>query len=244
MLAPAWAGQSGFDVRFEWGTAGVEAVGDGTVVIVDVLRFTTAVEAGTSRGALVYPFRWHDDDSARDFARTVGAELAESRTADGPSLSPISLLRLMRGDAVVLPSPNGSTCAALAHEAGSTVVAACLRNAEAVAGWAQQQSAPIIVIACGERWPDGSLRPALEDFLGAGAVLSRLGGAQSPEARSAAAAWLDAQDRIETVLLDCSSGRELSDKGWRQDVLYAAKVDISTEVPILDNHAFRALHVH
>jgi len=132
----------------------------------------------------------------------------------------------------------------LAHEAGSTVVAACLRNAEAVAGWAQQQSAPIIVIACGERWPDGSLRPALEDFLGAGAVLSRLGGAQSPEARSAAAAWLDAQDRIETVLLDCSSGRELSDKGWRQDVLYAAKVDISTEVPILDNQAFRALHVH
>ena len=38
----------------------------------------------------------------------------------------------------------------------------------------------VAVIACGERWPDGGLRPSLEDRIGAGAVLACLDGAPSP----------------------------------------------------------------
>ena len=111
----------------------MEAVSADVVVVVDVLRFTTAVDAAVSRGIAVHPYRWRDDGAAR-LAASVGAVLADG-SPGAPSLSPGSLLDLPMGSAVVLPSPNGSTCAALAAERGATVVAACLRNSAAVAAW-------------------------------------------------------------------------------------------------------------
>lgn len=167
---PPWAQQSGFDVRFEWGPARVAATASPgiTVVIVDVLRFSTAVEAGVGAGARIFPYRWRDS-SASAFARAAGALLADGADATGPSLSPASLARLAPDAAIVLPSPNGSTCAAVASEADADVVAGCLRNPAAVAEWAGSRGQPVVVVAAGERWPDGTLRPALEDLVGAGA---------------------------------------------------------------------------
>jgi 2-phosphosulfolactate phosphatase len=235
-----WASQSQYDVRFGWGVAAVEALAGDVIVIVDVLRFTTAVEAAASRGGVVYPFRWRDE-SAAVFAESVGAKLADGTDRLGPSLSPQSLLGMEAGEAVVLPSPNGATCAALAGEQGATVVAACLRNAAAVGAWAGSVQGSVSVIACGELWPDGSLRPALEDLLGAGAVLARLPGQRSPDARAAVAAWLEAADNIEAALLECPSGRELLERGRQDDVRYAAQVDVSEVVPVLREGAFRAI---
>ena len=233
-----WASQSGFDRRLEWGPVGVETVADrGTVVVVDVLRVSTAVEAAGSRGVLVYPYRWHDD-SAETFARSVGAQLAGAARL-GPSLSPASLLRMEPGEAVVLPSPNGSTCAAIAADTGASVVAGCIRNARAIGERLRGEQQPISVIPCGERWPDGSLRPAVEDFLGAGAILSHLGGAASPEARAAIAAWHHAEHLIEETVLTSSSGRELVERGLTDDVVYAAAANVSDVVPVLENGAFR-----
>ena len=42
----------------------------------------------------------------------------------------------------------------------------------AVARWLQARGGTVAVVAAGERWPDGSLRPAAEDLWGAGAVLA------------------------------------------------------------------------
>ncbi len=44
MLSGEWARQGDFEVRFGWGVAGVEVLAGDVIVIVDVLRFTTAVE--------------------------------------------------------------------------------------------------------------------------------------------------------------------------------------------------------
>jgi len=235
---PAWAGQGRHSVRFQWGPVVAPALAGEVCVVVDVLRFTTAVEAAVSRGVAVYPYRWRDATAAA-FADSVRAVLADGRDPAGPSLSPSSMAGLAPGASVVLPSPNGSTCAVLAAEAGARVAAGCLRNAAAVGAWAEGAGGPVTVIACGERWPDGSLRPSLEDLLGAGAVLASVAGDLSPEARAAIAAFRDAAHSLPEVLSECASGRELTEKGWAADIGYAAQLNASTTVPVLSNGAFR-----
>jgi 2-phosphosulfolactate phosphatase len=231
--------QSAFNRRFQWGPTSAALLSAGITIIVDVLRFTSAVEAATSRGATVFPYRW-TDEGAQDFAMSVDAVLANGSEPADLSLSPISLLALGPQDCVVLPSPNGATCALLADQAGSTVLASCLRNAEAVGQALAHHEGTITVVACGERWPDATLRPALEDLLGAGAVLSKLGGRPSPDARSAIAAWLDAQQHVDETISACSSGVELRRRGASNDVAYCSQVDVSRVVPVLVNGAFRS----
>lgn len=225
---------------FEWGPVGARSASGCVVVIVDVLRFSTSVEAATSRGAIVYPARWNDRTATR-LARSHGAVLARSTRDEGPSLSPLSMLTQHSGDAVVLPSPNGGACSLLASESGATgVIAACLRNAAAVGRALRDVVEPVMVVACGEQWPDGTLRPALEDLLGAGAVLSHLEGRPSLDARAAIAAWHDCEHSASEALLSCRSGKALVGRGLIGDVSYAGDVGISHVVPALRDGAFRA----
>ncbi|MFK0225351.1 2-phosphosulfolactate phosphatase [Streptomyces sp. NPDC090303] len=127
----------------------------------------------------------------------------------------------------------------------TAVVAASLRNHGAVARWLLDRGhgtaeRPLAVIASGERWPDGSLRPALEDLLGAGAVLSALRGTHplTPEATAAATLWDATEDPV-AALHGCDSGRELYEYGYPQDVAVAAETDSSTTVPVLVDGAFQ-----
>lgn len=238
MTYAEWSGQVEYNRRFEWGPVATVALAGDVVVVVDVLRFSTAVEAATSRGAVIYPYRWRDE-SAEAFANSVGAALAGASSREGLSLSPLSLLALREGDALVLPSPNGATCSVLAAEAGATVIAGCLRNAASIGAALRDADRAITVIACGERWPDGTLRPALEDLLGAGALLAHLGGRPSPEARAAIAAWRDAREEVRDVLVASSSGRQLEAAGHGDDVTYAGLFGVSDVVPVLRDGAFR-----
>jgi 2-phosphosulfolactate phosphatase len=143
---------------------------------------------------------------------------------------------------LVLPSPNGSAIAAAAG--GRVTVAASLRNARAVAAWMTRcQDGPFAVVAAGERWPDGSLRPALEDLLGAGAVLAARSElaplAESPEAAAARAAY-ETSDSIPDDVRTSVSGAELVTSGFSQDVDVAVEIDTSDGVPILRGEAFQS----
>jgi 2-phosphosulfolactate phosphatase len=235
---PAWAGQEEYGVRFQWGPVAAPSLSGGACVVVDVLRFTTAVEAAVSRGVAVYPYRWRDATVAA-FADSVRAVLADGRDPAGPSLSPSSMEGLAPGASVVLPSPNGSTCAVLAAEAGAQVVAGCLRNAAAVGAWAGAAGGPVTVIACGERWPDGSLRPSLEDLLGAGAILASMTGDPRPRHGRRSPPSVMRRTRLPEVLSECASGRELLEKGHAADIGYAARLNASATVPVLTDGAFR-----
>ncbi|MEV0180198.1 hypothetical protein AB0I54_12975 [Streptomyces sp. NPDC050625] len=100
------------------------------------------------------------------------------------------------------------------------VIAACLRHVTAVSSWLVARGYgtpehPVPVIAAGERWPEGSLRPALEDLLGAGALISELCcQGCGPALRG--------------------GGRRLAAMGFVGDVAIATEEDVCTVVPVRD----------
>jgi 2-phosphosulfolactate phosphatase len=163
-------------------------------------------------------------------------------------LSPASISSAAGVSRIVLPSPNGSALASQLADGGAMVLGACLRNRMAIARWladrvrASQHPPVIAVVAAGERWPDDSLRPAVEDLWGAGAVISALEGlglaGLSPEARSAAAAFTAVAANLAAELADSTSGRELADIGFGHDVAVAADLDASASVPVLAGARF------
>ena len=236
---PGFFAQADYAVRCEWGAGGLAACtpGSAAIVIVDVLSFTTAVDVAVGRGARVFPFA-RRDEAAEAFAQAHGALLASRDRATGFSLSPASLQTLPAGAALVLPSPNGATLSTLAG--AGPLYAGCLRNAAAVVQAAAAHGGPVAVIPAGERWPDGSLRPALEDWLGAGALIHGLPGARSPEAALAESAYLQARERLLEVLLACGSGRELVARACAEDVALAAALDVSPVAPRLVAGAYQA----
>jgi 2-phosphosulfolactate phosphatase len=212
-----------------------------------VLSFCTCVDVAVARGARIYPYPWRDA-SAETFARRAGAMLAGyNRSQAGYTLSPASLRELPMGSSLVLPSPNGAT---LALATGSTpTFAGCLRNARAVAEAASRLGRRVAVVASGERWADGSLRPALEDWLAAGAIVHHLSEtvagflpqALSPEALAARAIYREASQTgmMKAWLLDSVSGRELCERGFTEDVTMASQTDVSNVAPMLVEGAFR-----
>lgn len=240
--------QSAFGLRFEWGLSGADAIVDGAdiAVIVDVLSFTTTLTVAMDAGIDVVPSRWRDD-RAEQLAEQFDAVLAVGRSAASPgeiSLCPASVRTSTAPTRLVLPSPNGST---IAHELASSVevcLGASLRNAVSVAQWirATRPYGVIAVIAAGERWPDGSLRPAAEDLWGAGAVVAALLDSgvvdASPEAATAAAAWRAVEHDVGSELRRCASGRELDAMGHPEDVMIAAEVGSSSCVPVLRGGVF------
>jgi 2-phosphosulfolactate phosphatase len=252
--------QGGTSVRFEWGVTGAaELARDcAALVLVDVLSFSTAVCVAVERGIRVHPFPW--GEQARAYAERVGAVVAVGRGASSPpsatdqplqaarqtySLSPAALAKAPVVPDLVLPSPNGSAISAAAASTGLPVLAACLRNASAVGRWLRRQSlgtldAPVGVVAAGEHWPDGHLRPCVEDLLGAAAVIDTLADGDtllSVEAAVALAALTGVPD-VAAAVRGSESGRELLARGFAGDVELAVERDCSAVVPTLTAGAF------
>ncbi|MFF3865729.1 2-phosphosulfolactate phosphatase [Micromonospora sp. NPDC001898] len=250
-MAAAVFAQPGSGARFDWGLTGAAELGRvcAVLVVVDVLSFTTTVEVAVARGMRVHPFPW--GEQAAEYARRVGAVAAVGRrqmTPEHPwSLSPAALRTAPVVADLVLPSPNGSAISAAASATGLPVVAACLRNARAVGRWLCERGygsvdAPIGVIASGERWPDGALRPSVEDQLGAGCVLDILSGVPgglSVEAAMTLAALASTPD-VPAAVRGCVSGRELVEVGFADDVEVAVQVGVSDVVPVLRQGVFSA----
>lgn len=156
-------------------------------------------------------------------------------------------------------SSNGADVAGTAVREGTTVLLGGIRNATAVARAVlavQEQRAErtsVAVIAAGERAADGTLRFAVEDQLGAGAVIAALGEVGvdhcSPEAAAAAESFRALRPALRHLLAASGSGRELAvgvvstarmaARGIRPaSVEQAAEHDASDVVPVLRDGVF------
>jgi 2-phosphosulfolactate phosphatase len=214
-----------FSCRCAWGEAGLAALpAADAIVVVDVLSFSTCVDVAAGRGAAIIPS--DAEVSARALTSMGDVELAGPRGRSRYSLSPVSFLDAPRHLRCVLPSPNGG---AISHRLSdrAAVFAGCLRNVSAVATTAARSGTTFNVCAAGERGPDGSLRHAVEDWLAAGAILSALPGAKSPDAEAAIAEFERALGRLAETIAESESGRELIARGYRRDVELAIELDVS-----------------
>lgn len=242
--------QSFFQISLEWGAEGLARLAPADiVVVVDVLRFSTqAVDAAAAGRTL--PLTGSGSVNGAPVAAAGSGAVAASGDQADPGAVEVS------------------------HVAGSgpAVVAGCLRNAGAVARWvvAEQHRrgdrVRVAVIPAGEltapsepglgrskvepghAGPGQSqsrpVRVAIEDQLGAGAVIAALGDLgldhSSPEAAVACEAFRSLRGAVRHLLLASGSGQELVERGLRDDVLHAAEIDVDDVVPVLRDGVFQA----
>lgn len=228
-------------VSLEWGPQGLRYLSETCecVVLVDVFSFSTSVAVAVARGAAVWPHTGHE--RAEELARAIGATLVRGRNMrEGRTLSPESLLNVVDGERLIMPSDNGSVISHAALMSGLTVVAGSLRNASAVAGWLSGRFATVGLVPAGEEWADGAMRVCYEDLVGAGAIASGMVDLQgvagmSPEVLAAVAAF-----RAKASLTEVTSGRGLVERGFAEDVRLAQEVDADDVVPVLRNGRYVA----
>ncbi|WP_082820608.1 2-phosphosulfolactate phosphatase [Fictibacillus phosphorivorans] len=244
--------QSPYEIKMEWGIKGaVEAAKrKDIIIIVDVLSFSSTVTTAVENGAVIYPFPPGQHEKAKAYAFEIGAELvvgrAEAIKTGKPSLSPLSFSEKSKGKSFVLCSLNGAACVDVSKKVPA-LFAGSLINAKAVAEAAQyvknKLTVPITVIACGERWANSAqdeneLRPGIEDYLGAGAIISFLKGSLSPEAFVCKQAYEASKHTLPSLIKNCGSGRELIERDFEEDVHVCMQHNTSTTVPMLSNHQF------
>lgn len=239
------------DVHVEWGpeAAALAAARRDAVVVVDVLSFCTTVSMAVDRGADVLalaPAEVEHLGGPEAAGQHHGAEVASTDRADPDrlTLSPRSTVHVRRGERVLLTSRNGGAVTAAARAAPATF-AGCFRNVGLVAAECatlleRDAVRRVTVVPAGERWtsvggPGAGLRPSVEDWLAAGAIVRALAGHDrrlSDEAWAAAASFSATRD-LAGVVQRSTSGRELAAKGFAADVEPAVRLDAAAGAPFL-----------
>jgi len=232
---------------FKWGRQGaIDASKESDIiVIVDTLSFSTTVANALNMGVKIYPCALGDDPS--ELSNKYDAEIAVGRLevpANGSfSLSPLTYKNVEENTKVVLPALNGGTCCKFAQSKSNIVLIGTLVNARAIASYImllldRMDKLPLIsVIACGERYKetnaDGELRFAIEDYLGAGAIINELELEKTTEAILCEMAFKYSKDILRDMIWNCESGVELRDIGFGDDVKLASQLNSIDVVPAL-----------
>ncbi len=207
-----------------------------TVAVFDVLRATTTMTAALAAGvAEIRLFgsieearsaaQQHDDQKV-----LVGEVNCLPPEGFDLGNSPGAFERNRHeGQTLFMCTTNG-TRALLAAARADEVIAAALVNASAVARHLAAVGRDITLLCAGTNG-----QPALEDLLGAGAVIDRLMAVgrvdlESDIARMALAAWRGCRGDIRTALRDAQGGRNVIAAGLEADIDFAARLDALEDV--------------
>lgn len=238
--------QQPYECKLEWGYAGAKKAANRNdiLVVVDILSFSTATTTAIHHDGIIYPCS--KNDAPLTLSQDVGAEVAVSRK-DVPergqfSLSPLTYMNLIPGTRVIIPSPNGATCSRYAQQTKKLFIGSLLNAkplGELISKIARKEQCSVTILACGERWKnsseDGDLRFAIEDYLGAGAILSHIQLDKSPEALLCQNAFYSSRNQLKELLWDCGSGVELRERGFSEDVIHSSQLNIYCSIPVMNN---------
>jgi phosphosulfolactate phosphohydrolase-like enzyme len=239
-------------LTLDWGVDGMRYAlqNSDITVVVDTLRFSTAVVTAVANGFTIYPVA--DRKVGEELALSIGAHVAGKSGSSRYSISPHSYLNV-EGEVnkeVVLYSPNGAACSALVGS-GYLAYVGCLLNArsvgEFVTALACRKRVNVTIIAAGEQrsidtgerivYERKSAYPvfAIEDYLASGAIMRYSELRKSPEAQLCEMSFEGAKARIEALLLESFSGRYLVQNGLRDDVIHAVQLNLYDAIPSIEN---------
>lgn len=208
------------------------------VVVIDVLRATSAICAAFDNGILsIIPVPTIEE--ALEYKKKgylVGAE-RKGQIVEGFDFgnSPFSYMKEeFRGKEVVLTTTNGTKSLAVAKDAETVVIGSFL-NLTALSKWLSKQDKNILCLCSG--WQD---KFNLEDTICAGAIsdfLISTGNFISIEDSSIAAKYLflSAKDNYLGYLKSSSHRRRLKHLNLNEDIKYCLTPDQTDVIPILVN---------
>ena len=213
-------------------------------VVFDVLRATTSMTAALTAG--VREIRVFD---TLDAARGAAKEFAGPRILCGEERclapagfdlgnSPGAFSGDHAGRTIFMCTTNG-TRAILAARGAAMLLIGALVNASAVARHLAQSGLDVTLVCAGT---NGSI--ALEDLIGAGAVMSALIDASkcdpvSDAARIALRLFRGAKDDLAGALSDSAGGRNVLGVGLAADIAYAASLNRLNGVGIVKDDPLR-----
>jgi 2-phosphosulfolactate phosphatase len=209
----------------------------GIVVVIDVLRATSAMITAFDHGAAaILPVPTLEE--ARSFIGKPGHIVAAER--DGERVegfafgnSPLAFAQAdLRGKTIVMTTTNGTRALAEAKHAKQVVLGAFL-NLSALSDWLKEQNENILLLCSG--WK-GKFN--LEDSVFAGAVMDRLlatgkFGVEEDSSIAAKYLYLAARDNFLSILKAAPRRRRVEKLKLHEDVKYCLTPDQSVVIPEL-----------
>jgi len=207
-------------------------------VVIDILRATTTIVHAMETGAKnIIPVS--SVDGARLLAQnTPGTILCGERGGikpDGFILgnSPFEYTaQVIAGQSCVLTTTNG-TRALRMSEVAEQVIVGSLRNLNALCDWLKADGRDVVLVCSGT-----DRRVSLEDCIGAGLIIDRLGYAATDSAALMYHAMHSAVNRFDGVrfaIESSSHAKRLINLGFAQDVQFACEIGVSLTVPLFDS---------
>lgn len=225
------------EVCFVPGQYPLYAADMGIVVVIDILRATSAMVAAFEHGVdRIIPVGTIEE--ARQYigrAGYIAAAERDGQVVEGFSYgnSPLAYVdQDLRGQTIVMTTTNGTKAINLAKDAKKLVIGSFL-NLTALSDWLVSQNENVLLLCSG--WKD---KFNLEDSVFAGAVMERLlaSGKFGVEEDSSIAAkymFMSARDNFMSILKAAPRRRRIEQLQLLPDAKYCLTPDQSTVIPIL-----------
>ena len=211
------------------------------VAVFDILRATTTMTAALAAG--VPEIRLFPSIEAVEAAQSApGVMRCGERNClrpDGFDLgnSPVEMMRDWCGAQTLLMSTTNGTRAVIAAREARVLVVGALVNASAVARKLAGTALNVTLLCAGT---NGEV--AMEDVIGAGAVIAAMGDQARPatdQARIARGLFEASRGRLAETLADSAGGRNVIAAGLERDIEFAARLDRYDVVGRVDGSALR-----